>query len=98
MLERTLEADRYPYVTVGVRRAAGAAAAGVAIALHGTTRTMQVPLNVQESPETIAVNGELALRQTDFGITPLSVAGGAIQVQDEVKLRFDVRARRMHGA
>ena len=98
MLERTLEADRYPYVAVGVRRAAGAAAADVAIALHGTTRTMHVPLNVQESPETIAANGELALRQTDFGITPLSVAGGAIQVQDEVKLRFDIRARRMHGA
>ena len=44
------------------------------------------------------MSGELALRQTDFGITPLSVAGGAIQVQDEVKLRFDIHARRMHGA
>jgi hypothetical protein len=58
---------------------------------------MQVPLTVTESPEAIAVKGELALRQTDFGITPLSVVGGAIQVQDEVKLRFDVRARRMRG-
>jgi len=25
------------------------------------------------------------------------VVGGAIQVQDEVKLHFDIRARRMHG-
>jgi|SoiMethySBSTD1v2_1073268.scaffolds.fasta_scaffold687876_2 hypothetical protein len=97
MLEKTLEADRYPYASIGVRRA-GAAAADVSVALHGTTRTMHVPLAVTESPEAIAVNGELALRQTDFGITPLSVVGGAIQVQDEVKLRFDIRARRMHGA
>jgi len=97
MLEKTLEADRYPYASIAVRRAAGAAVADVSIALHGTTRTMHVPLAVTESPEAIAVNGELALRQTDFGITPLSVVGGAIQVQDEVKLRFDVRARRMHG-
>ena len=98
MLERTLEADRYPFVAVGVHRAAGAAAADVSIALRGTTRTVHVPLTVNESPETIVVRGELALRQTDFGITPLSVVGGAIQVQDEVKLRFDIRARRMHGA
>ena len=98
MLERTLEADRYPYVSVAVRREAGAAAADVAITLHGTTRTMPVPLAVRDGAESISVSGELALRQTDFGIAPLSVAGGAIQVQDEVKLRFDIHARRMHGA
>jgi hypothetical protein len=98
MLEKTLESDRFPYASIAVRRAAGAAAADVSIALHGTTRTMRVPLAVTESAEAIAVNGELALRQTDFGITPLSVVGGAIQVQDEVKLRFDIRACRMHGA
>ncbi|HKU86074.1 MAG TPA: YceI family protein [Casimicrobiaceae bacterium] len=98
MLDKTLEADRYSYASIGVRRAPGAGAADVSIALHGTTRTMRVPLTVAESPQEIAVNGELALRQTDFGITPLSVVGGAIQVQDEVKLRFDIRARRMHGA
>ena len=97
MLENTLDAARYPYASIGVRRAAGAAAADVSIALHGTVRTMNVPLTVTESPEAIAVNGELALRQTDFGITPLSVVGGAIQVQDELKLRFDIRAHRMHG-
>jgi len=97
MLDKTLEADRHPYASIAVRRVAGVAAGDVAIALHGTTRTMQVPLTVTESPEAIAVKGELALRQTDFGITPLSVVGGAIQVQDEVKLRFDVRARRMRG-
>ena len=60
-------------------------------------RVQDVPLTVNESTEAIAVRGELALLQTDFGITPLSVAGGAIQVRDEVKLRFDIRAHRMHG-
>jgi len=97
MLEKTLETDRHPYASIAVHRAAGATAADVSIALHGTTRKMRVPLAVTEGSEAIAVNGELALRQTDFGITPLSVVGGAIQVQDEVKLRFDIRARRMHG-
>jgi hypothetical protein len=32
------------------------------------------------------------LKQTDFGVTPLSVLGGAIQVKDEVSVRFAIRA------
>jgi hypothetical protein len=98
MLEKTLETDRYPYASMAVHRAAGATAADVSFTLHGTTRPMRVPLAVMEGPEAIAVNGELALRQTDFGITPLSVVGGAIQVEDEVKLHFDIRARPMHAS
>ena len=43
MLEKTLETDRYPYASIAVHRSAGATAADVSIALHGTTRTMRVP-------------------------------------------------------
>ena len=32
----------------------------------------------------------------NFGITPLSVLGGAIQVQDEVQMRFRIRASAMN--
>jgi hypothetical protein len=35
----------------------------------------------------------LTLRQTDFGIAPLSVLGGAIQVKDAVDLSFRLHAR-----
>jgi hypothetical protein len=34
--------------------------------------------------------GSARLKQTEFGITPVTVAGGAVQVKDEVTLDFDV--------
>jgi hypothetical protein len=34
--------------------------------------------------------GETTLRQTDFGITPVSVAGGAVKVKDELVIDFDI--------
>ncbi len=40
----------------------------------------------------LVAKGRVALKQTDFGITPLSVLGGAIQVKDEVRVRFVIRA------
>jgi len=44
------------------------------------------------------VSGRLSFDQTDFGITPYSVLGGAIAVRNGVDLRFRVRARRLPGA
>jgi hypothetical protein len=41
------------------------------------------------------VSGKLAFNQSDFGITPYSLLGGAIAVKDGLELRFRVRAKRM---
>ncbi|MOA36179.1 hypothetical protein D3C78_1576880 [compost metagenome] len=42
----------------------------------------------------LRVQGQLAFDQSSFGITPFSILGGALQVQDRVELRFDVHAAR----
>jgi hypothetical protein len=34
--------------------------------------------------------GSSQLKQTDFGITPVSVGGGTVKVKDELKLDFEV--------
>ena len=60
---------------------------------HGMTPAMQVPLRIETSPDEMTVSGKLTLRQTDFGIAPLSVLGGAIQVKDAVDLSFRMHAR-----
>ena len=44
-------------------------------------------------PQVVAT-GQLAFNQSDFGITPFSILGGAVAVQDQVALRFDIVARR----
>ena len=37
--------------------------------------------------------GTVTLKQRDFGIMPISIAGGTVKVKDEIKIEFDVVAR-----
>jgi hypothetical protein len=37
--------------------------------------------------------GETKLKQTEFGITPVTVAGGTIKVKDEVKVEFSIATK-----
>jgi polyisoprenoid-binding protein YceI len=67
----------------------------VAITLHGTTRDFKVPVQINATADEIQANGRMALSQTDFGIVPYSILNGAIQVQDELNLRFVIVARRV---
>jgi hypothetical protein len=97
MLGRVLEAERYPFALVTVSDVVPGAdnsAVQVALTLHGITRTTRIPVRIGTQDDEIAVNGSMVVKQTDFGIAPLSILGGAIQVQDEVTLRFQIRARR----
>jgi hypothetical protein len=93
-----LGATEHPFARVGVARGAAVAAevpTSVAIELNGISRTLEVPVRLDAGVDEMTADGELSLRQTDFGITPLSVLGGALQVEDAVLLRFRIRARRI---
>ncbi len=94
-----LEAAKFPFALVNVAGGSegdGNAGLRVTLTLHGVTRTLQVPVWIDRSADAVTVAGRLAVKQTDFGITPLSVLGGAIQVQDEVQMRFRIRASAMN--
>jgi hypothetical protein len=101
MLTKVLEADKFPFALISV---AGANAKqrkttlAVAITLHGHMRTLQVPAEIEADAEKMSVAGRLAFNQSDFGITPYSLLGGAIAVKDGLELRFRIRARRLPGA
>ena len=56
--------------------------------LHGTKH--EVILEVAGGPEHYHGTGQL--KQTDFGIKPISLGGGSIKVKDELELEFDVYA------
>jgi polyisoprenoid-binding protein YceI len=66
--------------------------ADVDISIRGATRRVEVPMQVTRSERNIGASGSLQLRQTDFGITPFSVAAGAIQVADELEIEFRIVA------
>ena len=98
MLVRVLEADRFPFALIrvsGVDASRREAAMSVAITLHGVTRALQAPARIDADADLIEVSGRLSFDQTDFGITPYSVLGGAIAVRNGVDLRFRIRARRL---
>ena len=94
MLGRVLEADRFPFAVVAVRGLDEHHVASVSLTLHGVTRTMPVVLDVRVADAETVVAGAFTLKQTDFGIVPLSLLGGAIEVQDAVDIRFRIRAIR----
>jgi hypothetical protein len=88
-----MQADRYPLVRIHSLEITGEApkfAARVAIALHGKTREMHIPLSVTGLPQRVNASGSLVLRQSDFGVQPYSVMGGLLAVQDDVLLEFSL--------
>jgi hypothetical protein len=94
MLNRVLEAERFPLIFVHAQQGADGKLAA-AITLHGVTRSVALRGSVEIGTGQVAASGELRLRQTDFGITPLAVAGGLLSVQDEIEVRYRIVARRV---
>ena len=95
MLDKVLEVEQHPFAVIRVMPTAndGEPRAMVTLTLHGATRTLEVPIRLEQRPREVAVSGRLALNQTDFGIVPFSILGGAITVQDRVDVRFAITAR-----
>jgi len=56
------------------------------LTLHGQTH----PVSVLVKKENGAYTGSAKLKQTAFGITPVTVAGGTVKVKDELKLEFEI--------
>ena len=94
MLETVLQADKYPFVMLRVKALdSRASRISAAITLHGVTRELEIPASIEATADEISAAGRCEFLQSDFGIVPLSVLGGAIQVLDRLELRFSIRAR-----
>ncbi len=86
-----LDIDRFPEISF---RSTSAEAVGGSswkvqgdLTLHGQTR----PITVDVRQEGGHYLGSAQIKQTDFGMTPVKVAGGAVRVKDEVRIEFDVQ-------
>lgn len=64
------------------------------LSLHGVTRPLVVPGQLAVHGDEFRASGEFPLSQTNFGIQPVSVAGGTLKLKDELKFAFDIVARR----
>lgn len=93
MREKVLESQRFPFALIHITRAdAEQSTLRLSLTLHGTTREWEIPVQMDLLPEKIVVSGHMAFNQTDFGIVPFSILGGALQVQDRLDLHFRILA------
>jgi polyisoprenoid-binding protein YceI len=101
MSEEVLEVARHPEILfvgskVAVEKAAGPIRAVLDgdLTVRGVTRPQRVAAQVFQMGDTLRAQGEFEIRQTDFGITPVSVAGGVLKLKDELTCAFDLLARK----
>lgn len=60
--------------------------------LHGVEKPVNLLLHVHADGRDLQAQGEVSLLQTEFGITPIKVGGGAVKVKDKVRISFTVLA------
>jgi polyisoprenoid-binding protein YceI len=62
------------------------------LTLHGVTRPLTMSAQLEFGDKTLRAKGAFALKQSSFDIKPVSLAGGAIKVKDELKFTFEIVA------
>lgn len=67
------------------------------LTMHGVTRgNLWIQAQVKIEGERLRATGDFSLKQTDFNIKLVSVAGGALKLKDELKFTFDIPAHQEH--
>jgi polyisoprenoid-binding protein YceI len=93
-----LAAASHPWIRLRLEAVAGALPRPIltlTLNLRGVTRRVEVPAAVKLGEAELRAEGRLVLRQSDFGIEPFSVMGGALRVADRVLVEFRLAGRRL---
>lgn len=96
---KSLDAATFPFAEVTFSTVAldddsigGDVPVDVTFGLHGALQDILVPVRLEKSPNGLSATGSFSLAQSDFGIEPFSVLGGALAVQDTLDLKFEIFA------
>jgi polyisoprenoid-binding protein YceI len=98
---KVLDAARFSKITFKTQRVSGREAGSGAydlelageIALHGVTREVTLPVHVEVSGDTLTASGKAVLRHDQFGMQPVSAAGGSVKVKNEIEIEYRIVAR-----
>lgn len=94
---QVLDAAAFPSLrVVGVGATGGPAdyVVRARIEFRGGATPLEVPVHVERAGDELVATGEFRITQTALGLTPFSVALGALQVRDELVVRFRIVAVR----
>jgi polyisoprenoid-binding protein YceI len=93
MQERVLESSRFPeirFVSDHVQPAGdGQWQVTGQLTLHGVTKPVQVPVRFANG----RYEGAVTIKQTDYGIEPVSAGGGTVKVKNELKIDFAIKTK-----
>lgn len=97
MKPEVLDGDRFPAVTVRSKTIRSGGTENdfdvtFEVELRGQTHEVTAPVHVEVQGDALGARGEMTLKQTDLGITPLTAAMGALAVKDEITIKFDIHA------
>jgi len=98
MLDKVLQTKQFPFAVIavnGIEKMQMGVRLTATLTLHGASRTFNVPARIETGRDEMNVTGWFEFNQSDFGIVPFSILGGAIRVQDRLSLRFRILARRV---
>jgi len=96
-----LDAARYPEIVVSsTGPIADMAPSRVAVRLliRGTELERELPIEARVATDSVGARGSFRVLQSELGIRPFSIMGGAIAVEDELEVRFEIVARRIGPA
>jgi polyisoprenoid-binding protein YceI len=101
MRREVLEVERYPDITFASTEVTGAAAGAGSyrvtikgsLTLHGASHPQQIEAQVNVMGDRLTANGQCTVRQSDYAIKPVSIAGGTLKLKDGIDLSFDIVAR-----
>jgi polyisoprenoid-binding protein YceI len=101
MYDEVLEIDRFPEILYECSKATASGGGDRywvvlqgELTLHGVTRALPVSARVVITGDSLRASGEFSVRQSDYEIAFVKVAGGAIKLKDEVKCTFDIMGRK----
>jgi polyisoprenoid-binding protein YceI len=98
---KVLDAVRFPTITFTSKRVTGRDTGSGTydleltgeLMLHGMTRALTLPVHVEVSGETLTVSGRATLLHDQFGMEPVSAAGGSVKVKNEIPIEYRLVAK-----
>lgn len=96
--EQVLDTKRFPTIAFESTSVTGKGAAPSLdltvtgkLTIRDTTRSITAPVAVKVDGAMLSVTGKFSIKQTEFGIKPVSV-GGVVKVKDELTITFTIAA------
>lgn len=94
--EKLLDAARFPHIVVSGRQQDDSVQAPrleLRITVRGTEHRVHGQAQLHTADGALRANGELSLTHAGLGLTPFSVLGGALAVDERLGVRYRITAR-----